>query len=341
MKDTGRAFADRLMPVPLGGGFAMDDYWVWCGSAIRGEDGLYHMFASRWPKRYPFFTGYIAYSEVVRAVATTPTGPYSFQEVVLPSRGAEHWDGRMTHNPTIHKSGSTYMLFYIGSTYVGDDPSSQELADRQLPLLRECYSRIRIGVATAPCVLGPWKRPDHPILEPRHGKWDNSIVTNPAPCVLGDGSVLLYYRSNTPRGLRIGVARAPQWDGPYHRLADEPILTLPGGSYVEDPYVWHTGDCFQMIAKDMTGGLTGEKHAGVHATSPDGLHWELSQPAKAYSRRITWANGMTTVQGSLERPQLLIEEGRPTHLCAATGDGPGGFDNCARTWNIVIPLKDG
>ena len=27
----------------------MDGYWVWDGSTIRGEDGRYHLFASRWP----------------------------------------------------------------------------------------------------------------------------------------------------------------------------------------------------------------------------------------------------------------------------------------------------
>jgi hypothetical protein len=339
MQSHGTAFADRVLPAPLGGGFAMADYWVWCGSVIKGEDSQYHMFASRWPKHYPFFAGYIAYSEVVRAVAATPTGPYTFQEVVLPTRGECYWDGRMTHNPTIHRYGDTYMLFYIGSTYEGDAPSAQELANHQLPLLKECYSRIRIGLATAPSVLGPWQRLEHPILEPRPGKWDSSIVTNPAPCVLADGSILLYYRSNTSGGLRIGAARAPGWNGPYERMVDEPVLQLFEDNFVEDPYVWQVGEHFELIAKDMTGGLTGEKHAGVHATSSDGLQWAISNPPKAYSRRITWEDGTTSVQGALERPQLLMEGGQPTHLCAATGDGPGGFRNCTKTWSIVLPLR--
>lgn len=28
----------------------------------------------------------------------------------------------------------------------------------------------------------------------------------------------------------------------------------------------------------------------------------------------------------------------PTHLFAATADGPGGFRNADNTWNMVIPL---
>jgi hypothetical protein len=47
---TSRAFIDRLLPAPVTGGFAMEDFWVWCGSVIQGPEGKYHMFASRWPK---------------------------------------------------------------------------------------------------------------------------------------------------------------------------------------------------------------------------------------------------------------------------------------------------
>ncbi len=47
-------FKDRLLSAPVGGGFAMDGYWIWCGSVVRGEDERYHMFASRWPQALPF-----------------------------------------------------------------------------------------------------------------------------------------------------------------------------------------------------------------------------------------------------------------------------------------------
>lgn len=330
----------RMLPAPINGGFSMPDYWIWCGSVIQGEDGRYHMFASRWPKTYPFFNGYKAYSEIVRAVSMSPNGPYIFEEVVLPRRDPMHWDGKMTHNPTIHKYGQKYLLFYIGSTYSAEDPSVAELsADTPPPACRESYENIRIGMAIADSVFGPWERLADPILSIRPEKWDQRIVTNPAPCVLGDGSILLYYRSNTPDGLRIGVAKAKGLGEPFVRISDEPVLTFNDGSFVEDPYVWWTGERIELLAKDMTGGITGEKHAGVQAWSRDGIAWELCQPPKAYSRKVVWENGEVTVQGSLERPQLLIKDGKPTHLFAATADGPGGFYKANHTWNMVIPLK--
>ena len=334
------SFIDNILCAPINGGFSMDDYWVWCGSAIPGEDGKYHLFSARWPKKYPFFLGYIHYSEIVRAESATPEGPYEFREVVLGDIGEEHWDGRMTHNPTIRKCGDDYVLFYIGGTFKGEKPAASQLRKGKVPETDICYNSIRIGAAISKSVLGPWKRPDKPILEPRAGKWDSRVVTNPAPCILENGKIYLYYRSNTPEGLRIGLAAADNINSPFIRVHDDPVIQFENGGYVEDPFVWHNGRCFEMIAKDWTGLITGEKNAGMHARSGDGISWTLADPVKAYSRTVKWDNGATTVQGHFERPQLILENGIPTHLLAATMDGHAEyFDDATRSWNMVIPLK--
>jgi hypothetical protein len=44
---TARTFISRLQPAVASGGFELPDHWVWCGAPIRGEDGRYHLFASR------------------------------------------------------------------------------------------------------------------------------------------------------------------------------------------------------------------------------------------------------------------------------------------------------
>ena len=38
---------ERMKPAPLNGGLKMKGYWIWCGNVAKGEDGIYHMFASR------------------------------------------------------------------------------------------------------------------------------------------------------------------------------------------------------------------------------------------------------------------------------------------------------
>ncbi|WP_372011052.1 glycoside hydrolase family protein [Paenibacillus chitinolyticus] len=331
-------------PAPVGGGFRMEGYWVWCGSAVKGEDGRYHLFASRWPDSLPMHPGWLVSSEVVRAVSDTPEGPYTYAETVLPARGAEYWDGRSTHNPHIVRIGDTYVLYYMGSTHPFADPEPGEPLRPEDPVTVVARSNKRIGIATASRPEGPWLRRDEPVLTVRPGMFDSFLTSNPAPCVLEDGSVLLVYKARKYEGFRhgemtIGAAKASHFEGPYTRLAEGPLF--PPDFNIEDPFVWKTEDGFSMIAKDMTGRLCGEKYGGIRAFSPDGVTWSLCDPPKAYSRTFLWDDGVMRQAGNLERPFLLMEGGVPTHLFAAASDGTKGFHDCTKTWNMVIPLKEG
>ncbi|MDF2963686.1 MAG: glycosyl hydrolase family 43 [Paenibacillus sp.] len=337
-----KSLYERLLPAPKNGGFRMEGYWVWCGSVIKGEDGRFHMFASRWPKHLPMHPGWLVASEVVRAVSPTPEGPYEFQEVVLPARGAEYWDGRSTHNPHITKHGDTYILYYMGSTHPLPDVSPGEPYGLDDPRCIVARANKRIGIATATSVLGPWKRKDAPVLGTRPGKFDSFLTSNPAPCVHEDGSVHLIYKArqyegNTHGKMMIGAAGAGHYEGPYRVLSEEPVFP-PSQFHLEDPFIWKTEQGYELIAKDMDGTVCGEKHAGIHAFSSDGLEWQLKPYPKAYSREIVWDDGTATRMGNFERPFLLFQEGKPTHLFAATADGSGGFQNAVNTWNMVIPI---
>jgi hypothetical protein len=318
----------NFKPAPRSGGYQDSEYWIWCGSVINGDDGLYHMFASRWSHSLPFYDGYSYTSEIVRAVSEKPEGPYKFAGEVLPDRGAEFWDGRVTHNPAIVPYKDGYALFYIGHTYEGE-PFSE--------LCSQTRTTFEIGVATAKNLDGPWTRYDKPIIPVRdESHWDHSVCTNPSPCVMPDGRIILLYRSY---GAQIGYAEADDLLGPYRRL-DKPILNYDGKQAIEDTFLWWNGKEFELIAKDLTPGgiLAGEFHAGIHATSPDAITWNIA-PGKAYSRRVLWDDGKEIVQGSLERPWLLFENNKPAYLFAATADGPGGFRNAKKTWNISLPIQ--
>ncbi len=336
---AGRSFADRILPAPVNGGFRMDGYWVWCGSVIRGEAQRYHMFASRWPKSVPFGPHWCTNSEVVRASADKPEGPYRFEEIVLPPRGAEFWDGRMTHNPTIHRWRDNFLLFYIGTTYKGDTPSATENRVASQTLWHEARANQRIGLAVSKSIRGPWKRMPDPILQPRPGKWDALMTTNPAPCIHEDGSVLMIYKSSGNQGdlLRLGVARAERFDAPFRRLVDDSIFNFDKtGDHVEDAYIWRVDGHYELIMKDMKGGICGERGGGIHASSANGVEWKISNPAKAYSRTVRFAEGTNRTFTHLERPQLLIENGRPRCLFAAVGIGEG--TKRSDSMNVAIPL---
>ena len=121
--------------------FESEGYWSWGSSVVKGDDGKYHMFVSRFPKSLPFHPGWMVASEIVPAVSNVPHGPYQFSEVALPARGAQYWDGRSTHNPRILKYNHKYYLIYMGSTHPFVDPTYDQLTLNSQPdaLVGACY----------------------------------------------------------------------------------------------------------------------------------------------------------------------------------------------------------
>ena len=338
------------LPAPVDGGFRMDGYWIWCGSVIRGEDGNYHMFASRWSKSLPMHPGWLVASEIVRAVSKTPEGPYAFAEVVLPARGAQYWDGRSTHNPRIMKVGDTYVLYYMGSTHPFNDVEDGEILEHTGFRTISARANKRIGIAVSKSIFGPWERSNRPILEPRPDKFDNFFTSNPAPAIDKDGKVILVYKTRTyakppyPKYLQgkmsLGVAAADSYDDFYHALKDEPLLKNPEYE-LEDPFIWNDEEGYHMIVKDMNGKICGEPMGGVYASSENGIDWDFQKDFLVYSRKVLWSDGVVREMGNLERPFILFEDGKPTHLFFAVSDGVDGegFMKCENTWNMVIPLK--
>ncbi len=277
----------------------MDGYFVWCGSVIKvGE--TYHMFASRWPTETKFPEGYRDHSEIVRAVAPRPEGPYAFQEVVIGKRAKGKWDSGMAHNPAIYKSGDRFVLYYIGS-----DAGSH---DRQ------------IGVATAKAVTGPWKRRDTPL-----DLGVASDANNPSACFEPDGSVKLIWRT---RDLRVCVSAARSYEGPY-TLANSNVWP---SAKLEDFFFFTCDGQYHVVCEDNAGKITGHERWGAHLVSADGISdWKVSPSPVVYDHTIRWTDGTTFEPRRRERPWLLIEDGRPTHLFTAVYDGQ-------RTWNQPVPL---
>jgi len=338
------AFINRILAAPIDGGYQDPNYWIWGSSVIKGEDNRYHMFASRWSNKISF-ANWVTNSEVVHAVSDTPTGPYKTVNVVLPVRGKECWDGMCTHNPRVIKYGNKFLLYYFGTTYDFDQPTP-ESPEVSTENWNKAWMNKRIGVAISDSVYGPWERLDKPIIEPQPDSWDKSITSNPAPVVNEKtGEILLMYKSSTDGltpPLLLGVSNAVNPEGPYERLNDKPIFRFETADNnridVEDPFIWRNGGRYEAILKDRTGEICGEEGGGIHAWSNDGVEWQLFENVKAYGRDVLWEDGTITHQNHFERPFLLIEDGVPTHLFAATGNGsrPWSFD---KTWNMVIPLK--
>lgn len=323
---------------PADGSFKMKEYIIWGGSVIKGDDGRYYMFASRWPKKLSM-GAWVTNSEVVLAISDKPEGPYRFEKVVLPARGNKYWDGMSTHNPTIRVHKGKYVLFYTGVNYGFEQPKDS-VPGRDL--YEKAWNNKRIGVAVAETPGGPWKRMDKPVLQPRPGKWDGAITSNPAPVIHDDGSVLLIYKSapvpyperNQNRKMEFGVAKADHYLGEFKRVSNNNHISLkPVSTDVEDPYVWFDGKKYHMLAKCMNEKITGERGAGFYCTSENGKDWNVSVTPNAYTKTVKVSNGEIVKMKKLERPQVLIENGKPTHVFFACDDGKGEI------YNIARPLK--
>lgn len=324
--------------------FESEGYWVWGSSVVKGEDGKYHMFVSRFPKSLPFHPGWMVASEIVHAVSDVPQGPYKFSDVALPARGSQYWDGRSTHNPRILKQNGKYYLIYMGSTHPFADPTYKQLT-LDSPWCIVGRSNKRIGMAVADSPYGPWKRMDEPILKTKANTFYSFLTSNPSPIIQEDGSVMMIFKGRSYKGndrnseMSLGMAYAPSIEGPYQVLNnDQPIFQVDGQGEAEDPYLWKDKDGYHAIFKDHVSKFTGERGGGVMAHSKDGIRWTVDKNPKAYSRTVEYSDGKVEMQGQLERPFILFEDGKPAYIFFATMDGPGGFENASNSWNMVIPI---
>lgn len=335
----------HLGQAPRTPAFESEGYWVWGSSIVKGEDGKYHMFVSRFPKSLPFHPGWMIASEIVHATSDTPEGPYKFSDIALPARGAQYWDGRSTHNPRILKYQNKYYLIYMGSTHPFANPTYEQLT-LDSPWCIIGRSNKRIGLAVADSPYGPWKRFDEPILKTKPNTFYSFLTSNPSPIIQEDGSVMMIFKGRTYIGdnkfsdMALGMAYAPSIEGPYQVLNnDQPIFQVNGQGEAEDPFLWKDNKGYHAIFKDHVSKFTGEQGGGVMAHSKDGIHWTVDKAPKAYSRTVEWEDGKVEMQGQLERPFLLFENGKATYAFFATMNGPGGFENATKSWNMVIPIK--
>jgi beta-xylosidase len=294
----------------------MENWYVWCNTPIDGNDGKVHVFFSRWPAQKKM-GGWINGSEIAHAVANSPEEPFEFVETVLAPRGPGHWDATTCHNPHIQCLNGKYYLFYMGNTNGKTDTK-------------------RIGLAMADSLYGPWKRSDQPLLEPGPaGAWDDHCTTNPSFVKHPNGKYWLYYKSwNTDeyknasgpvRGNRkYGIAVADAIEGPYTKYAGNPIIDFSSrgeNRQMEDAFVWIEDGKFKMLARDM--GIFSYQ-TGLYLESLDGLKW--SEPTLAYREVSAYAEEPPapthlTKYGRLERPQLLMRNGKPAYLFTASQGG--------------------
>ena len=133
-----------------------------------------------------------------------------------------------------------------------------------------------------------------------------------------------------------GVAISDSPLGPFVK-EDKPIMINPENNWsVEDPYFWYQDDRFYALVKDFQGYFTKRgKNTVALFESKNGIDWEPAEIPFAFETKICWEDGKIQNLTALERPQLLIENGKPTVLyCAAAAT-----ENREDSFNVAIPLE--
>jgi len=311
-----------IQPVPASSKFGLDSFMVWCGSAVKGNDGKYYLFYSRWP-RASTHQAWVTHSEVAVAVSNKPTGPFKHVKVVLPKRDKKYWDADVTHNPTVYKFGKKYYLYYMGNYGNGEWWNHR--------------NHQRIGVAVANNPLGPWKRFDKPIIDTSYKSFDHLMAANPAIVKRPDGKYLMIYKGvgegKMPFGGVVlhGAAIANNPEGPFVKQPNRIFVKDTVKFAAEDPFVWYQQGKYWAIVKDFKGSFTKAGLSLALFESSDGLDWKPAKNTLVSTVQIPWVDGVKKVT-KLERPQLLIENGIPTVLFCAVYDGDDNY-------NVAIPLK--
>jgi hypothetical protein len=336
---------NNATPPVVGSGFVSPtgDH-AWGSQVIKSpEDGKYHMLVSVYPGYLDFFTSWLTAARIAHAVSDTPEGPFTQTGMALDYGAETDWDRSVMNPKVIRAPDGTYLLFYVGDTYPGPWPTPQNPVPVPLPLPQ---SLQRIGVAYSSTPEGPYARLGQPILTPRADKWDARIVTNPAVTLLPNGTYLMIYKGSNPAGenttqkqVCLGVATAANWTGPWVRARDDPIFPCPLESFdFEDPTVWVDPDGFlHLVVKDFSGVVTHDGYSGAHAISTDGVTWNFTSPALAYTTTHKWSDGVVRKQHYQERAQVLLDDsGHPLGFYFATDTGLNGS---TQFWNMYMPTQ--
>lgn len=325
-----RDFADHLKYV----GIAVEDpeYTIWGTSPVIDDAGKVHLFVARWPEKN-VDPAWRKSSEIAHYVSDSPEGPFVFSGIAIKGTGIDTWDKYGAHNPEVKRVGDKYVLLYIGNSDYRQPPHPAN----------QC-----IGMALADSPYGPWRKvgENGKILDASDStKWNyqsRNGVANPA-FLAKDGKFFLYFKTRGGDDLKYGLATADKLQGPY-TILDKPVTSNNGT--LEDGAVFYYKDHVYLLTTDNHGQNTGIVGGGTLWKSKDGLTFKLEDATVAYDRLPVYYKDfdekkVTKIYGpdpKLERPKVLMIDGRPAYLYGPSGwNISGGERTVSHVLKIDLP----
>jgi len=288
-------------------------------------------------------------SRVVHAVSASPLGPFTDVDVVQPA---------FSHNAQAFRTADgVWVVWHIGCAQgervVNCSASAADalpLAPRTVPpgapgsnpdalcapqpfgALGETY----MTYSHAPTPHGPWTPLGRPALA---GSLNRSTwwpwLTNPAPWLLPDGSVLLGVSGDGgASGKCLGFARAAAWNATFElEGAAKAAAPIPGG---EDPFVWVNARGHRHVIWHDVSGRSNGGHAFAHAASPTA--WTVATH-ELYNGTVTFPNGTVAVASDRERPKLLFDATSGAPLALFNGMVPPSVAGDGACFTAVTHIR--
>jgi len=361
---TGSDYKIQLGAIDSTNIFKSSDYYTWCPSVIKGEDGKFYMFYSRWPHgqhkldddslNYIFngFRGWMKYSEIACAVSTQLGGPYKFVKTVLPCAGKPgQWDRFTKHNAHIRKFGDYYYLYYISSSYDSTFTFKNNPKPKKEDLQWMRYNAAQsIGVVKARSIhdllAGKYTRSAHPIMSVDN-KRTFEVATNPSVTQGPDGKYYMMYKSRIPNGpMTFWMAICDKPDGNFKTIAN---VTNDRDLSSEDPSMWYNKkqQSFFAVAKYYSNSLKYAPQFGCLylIESKNGIDWKPAANALVSLKELHFKNGKTIKLDHLERPFVYTDnDGEPIALFAAASVLPptagdiNHVDDAHNTFDVYFPI---
>jgi len=337
----------RIIPqtIPRTAIFQQPGWCLWDPCIVAGGDGKFYLLYSRWPTKLGY-DAWCTHAEIAWATATNAAGPYEFQGVALPSRGANFWDGHSVFNTDVVRIGEKYYLYYTGNR-----GTTNWAASRVIPMSSDEWwihrNNQRIGVAVADSPRGPWQRFDQPLIDVCTN-FGQTIINVPNLLIKPDGGFRLYYKTLGEGSGRFGSgvfhygADAGSPLGPFVRYPEPmvnknkllPDVKKPFVFHIDDHFEWIQNGRFYAIVKDHDAPfLTKFGRSLLLFESPDGRSWKPSRHTLVKDFAISWNDGTNQNFSRLEMPKLLFENGRPTILSLAAL--PEGAEE---SFLVLVPL---
>lgn len=288
-RDTGNGLEDPTMR----------KWNYWDGPVLKGPDGRYRMFASRWDQA----TGHGAWrsSLAVSAISDNLYGPYRERGLLWPTD-----QGGLGHNVTPMKLPDGRYAVIVSETRPGQVFVSDSI-DGPWRLLGE----ITVDQSQYRSVFSATDTPDAgPVPKP----W---VASNVSIIARPDGGFEIVQRSGQILISRTGIL------GPYKIMGKSIFIDLPGLPQkdlgrLEDPVIWHSGGWYHILVNHW------DDRQAYHLISRDGVtNWRFQglayEPGADFLR---YTDGTVNHWNKLERPAVYMENGHVRAITFSVIDTP-------------------